>query len=183
VTKRQARVRSQRSHIRVYTLDIRLCNSFGKWCQPMFWSPLGRIISPNRSITVQVVNMKVYIRILRNEDLVHQAPIDTADGSRKWQNNIASCTALYLSMSVTTSIFTVTYVLITPDVGGYLTCYRAFIQPIDTSDLHTKSFATNCIQVLQRNKLVVGELLVRLTSFFQLLSEFILRVRVESKDV
>jgi hypothetical protein len=86
-------------------------------------------------------------------------------------------------MSVTTSIFTVTYVLITPAVGGYLTNHREFIQPIDTNDLQTKSFATNCLQIRQRNKLIVGELLVGLANFFQLLSELILRVWVKSKDV
>jgi hypothetical protein len=64
--------------------------------------------------------MKEYIRILRDEDLVDQAPIDTVNGSRKWQNNIASCTALPVSVSVTTNVFATTYVLITPGTGGCL---------------------------------------------------------------
>jgi hypothetical protein len=37
--------------------------------------------------------MKEYIRIIRDEDLMDRASISTVDGSRKWQNNIASCTA------------------------------------------------------------------------------------------
>jgi hypothetical protein len=37
--------------------------------------------------------MKKYIRVIRDEDLMDRASIGTLDGSRKWQNNIASCTA------------------------------------------------------------------------------------------
>ena len=37
--------------------------------------------------------MKKYIRITRDEDIMDRASISTVDGSRKWQNNVASRTA------------------------------------------------------------------------------------------
>jgi hypothetical protein len=107
-----------RSRIRVYTLDICFLNSLRKWYQPTIWFPLSRILSPNRWVTVQVGDMKEYIGFLGNEDLVGQFPIDTLDGGRKGQNNIASCTALLVSTLVTTRSFTFTYVLHTPGTGG-----------------------------------------------------------------
>ena len=65
------------------------------------------------------MNMKVYIRILRDEDLADRPPIDplSLDKSRNWQRNTASCTALPLSTLVSTRSFAVMYVLITPGTG------------------------------------------------------------------
>jgi hypothetical protein len=47
--------------------------------------------------------MKENIRIFGDEDLVDQAPIGALDGSRKWQKNIASCTALPREQMVATT--------------------------------------------------------------------------------
>ena len=38
--------------------------------------------------------MKEYIRILGDEDLVDQPSVDTLNRSRKWQDDVATCTAL-----------------------------------------------------------------------------------------
>ena len=38
--------------------------------------------------------MKEYIRIIRDKDFMDRASIGIVDRSRKWQNNIASCTAI-----------------------------------------------------------------------------------------
>jgi hypothetical protein len=71
--------------------------------------------------------MNEYICIIGDEDLVDRASISTADRSREWQNNIASCTATREYVSYY-RIFADTYVLITPVTGGYLTYFSELMR-------------------------------------------------------
>jgi hypothetical protein len=65
------------------------------------------------------MNMKKFVRIFGDEDLVDRLSIGTSDRITKSQKVVvAVCIALPVSMLVTTTIGTVPYVLMTAGTGG-----------------------------------------------------------------
>src|SRR6266702_736482 len=79
------------ARIYVYSLDLCICNAVGTWCQPTFRFPFGRIGTPNRWVTVQMIDLDEHVRIFRYEDFMDFTSVDILNGGRKWENNITLC--------------------------------------------------------------------------------------------
>ncbi len=76
----------------VYSLYICICNALGE-CQPTLRFPFGRIGSPNRWVTVQIIDVNVHVCVFRYNDFTDFATIDIVYGGRKRKNDITLCAA------------------------------------------------------------------------------------------
>ena len=127
--------------------------------------------------------MKEYVCILRDGELMDLATIDIMDGGRKRKNDIALRTARRKYGSYNKdrrchvrSHYTNNRRVAELPLRNYQRHERCF-------NSQSQSFATNRLQVWQRNEFIIRELLAVFTRPFQLLSEFILNIRPERKEI
>ena len=76
------------AQIGVYPRHLRVGHCLRKRLEPAVWLELSGIRTPDRGVCVGRANADEDMRVLGNEDLVHQLPIYSADWFRQRQDGV-----------------------------------------------------------------------------------------------